>query len=89
MSSEEKIKRSRKLLTIGNLTIITQSLNSSVRDASWVIKKNGRGDKQGLIQYSAGLETISHYLQYPEWNEQTISQRANELYVKAKEIWKI
>lgn len=87
-SQEEKIKRSRKLLTLGNLTIITQALNSTIRDANWTIKRKGKGDKKGLNTYSAGLETISSYLELDEWNEETISKRAEYLYNEAKEIWK-
>ena len=34
-SKESEINRDRKLLTLGNLTIITQSLNSSIRDSKW------------------------------------------------------
>jgi uncharacterized protein with ParB-like and HNH nuclease domain len=87
-NQEDKIKRNRKLLTLGNLTIITQALNSTIRDANWTIKRKGKGDKKGLNTYSAGLETISSYLTFDEWNEQTISERAEFLYNKAKEIWK-
>ena len=42
IQQEDKIARNRKLLTLGNLTIITQSLNSSIRDADWSIKKIGK-----------------------------------------------
>lgn len=87
-NQEDKIKRNRKLLTLGNLTIITQALNSSIRDANWTIKRNGKGDKKGLNYYSAGLETISQYLTLDDWNEQTIDDRALFLFEKAKEIWK-
>ncbi len=87
-NQEDKIKRNRKLLTLGNLTIITQALNSSIRDANWTIKRNGKGDKKGLNYYSAGLETISQYLTLDDWNEQTIEDRALFLFEKAKEIWK-
>lgn len=87
-NQEDKIKRNRKLLTLGNLTIITQSLNSTIRDANWTVKRKGKDDKKGLNTYSAGLETISSYLTFDEWNEHTIEQRAEFLYEKAKEIWK-
>lgn len=76
-------------MTLGNLTIITQSLNATIRDSSWLIKKKGKADKKGLLQYSSGLEIISKYLQLPEWNEQTIEERANDLYEHAKKVWKI
>lgn len=88
-NQEDKIKRNRKLLTLGNLTIITQALNSTIRDANWTVKRKGKADKKGLNTYSAGLETMSHYLTLDEWNEQTIEERATFLYDKAKEIWKI
>lgn len=88
-SQEEKIKRNRKLLTLGNLTIITQALNSTIRDANWTIKRKGKADKKGLNAYSAGLETMSYYLTLDEWDEQTIEKRAAFLNEKAKEVWKI
>ncbi len=86
---EDKNKRDRKLLTLGNLTIITQALNSTIRDSNWEMKKNGKDNNKGLLQYSAGLETIGKYLQFPEWNEESIQKRAEELYTYAKEIWAI
>lgn len=88
-SQEDRIKRNRKLLTLGNLTIITQSLNATIRDSSWAVKKKGKGDKKGLLQYSSGLETISKYLQLAEWNENEIETRATDLYNEAKKVWKI
>jgi len=88
LESKEKDIRNRKLLTLGNLAIITQSLNASVRDADWITKKNGRGKNGGLVQYSAGIETLSSYLILDEWNESEIDNRATFLYEKAIEIWK-
>lgn len=88
-TQEDKINRNRKLLTLGNLAIITQALNSTIRDANWAIKCAGKADKKGLNTYAAGLETISQYLSKDEWNEQTIEERASFLYENAKEIWKI
>ena len=87
-SKESEINRDRKLLTLGNLTIITQSLNSSIRDSKWEDKLKGKNKKGGLIEYSGGLKTISQFLEYPEWDEKTIEERALFLYEKAKQIWK-
>ena len=89
LSNEEKINRNKKLLTLGNLTIITQSLNSTIRDANWENKKNGRNDKKGLIAYASGLETMNNYLSFDEWDEKAIEHRSNFLLEKAKEIWKV
>lgn len=84
----DKINRNRILLTLGNLTIITSSLNSSIRDSDWNTKKNGRGDKQGLKHYSAGLETFGSFLDETDWNEKAIEKRADFLFEKAISIWK-
>lgn len=89
IQQEDKITRNRKLLTLGNLTIITQSLNSSIRDANWSTKKVGKKDKKGLEIYATGIETMYEFLKEQEWSEETIQNRATFLYEKAKEIWKI
>jgi hypothetical protein len=86
-SEEDRIKRNRTLLTLGNLAIITASLNSSIRDSGWGTKKKGKKGKKGLKQYSAGIETLVNYLDLPIWDEATIEQRADYLYEHATSIW--
>jgi uncharacterized protein with ParB-like and HNH nuclease domain len=86
---QKKLIRNRKLLTLGNLAIITQPLNASIRDADWETKKNGRGNREGLQKYAEGLETLHQYLNFPEWNENAIDERASFLHMKATEIWKV
>lgn len=87
-SKEAKDYRNFKLKTLGNLAIITQSLNASIRDANWPTKKKGSGNKEGLSHYSGGIETLAPYLELGEWNESEIEKRADFLLSKAKEIWK-
>jgi len=82
-------ERNSKLLTLGNLAIITQSLNASVRDSDWEVKRNGNSKNFGLIHYSAGIETLAPYLSREEWNEVEIETRANDLCAKALDIWKV
>jgi hypothetical protein len=81
-------KRNKKILTFGNLAIITQNLNSKIRDSDWITKKNGTNNN-GLIDYTRDLETISPYLKLPNWSESEIENRANDLYNYAINIWKI
>ncbi len=89
-NQQQKDVRNRKLLTLGNLTIITQTLNTSIRDADWNTKKVGRGvNKPGLKKYAEGIETLCDYLDFPEWNEGAIEKRAEYLYEKAIEVWHI
>jgi hypothetical protein len=88
-TQQEKDRRNTALATIGNLTIITSSLNSSIRDSNWDIKKHGTEKRPGLIQYASGLETFSQYLSEDVWDESKIQHRANFLYEKAKFIWNV
>jgi uncharacterized protein with ParB-like and HNH nuclease domain len=81
-------RRNKKILTFGNLAIITQNLNAKIRDSDWATKKNGTNNN-GLIDYTRDLETISPYLKLPIWNETEIENRANDLYNHAISIWKI
>ena len=87
-SSEDENKRDSKLLTLGNLAIIPQSLNASIRDGNWSTKKNGHGtNNPGLVLCSAGLSTMHDALQKDEWNEDEIDLRAQWLYMQAKSLW--
>lgn len=88
-TEEERLIRNRKLLTLGNLTIITSSLNTSIRDANWDTKKEGKKDKKGLNQYASGIDTFSEFLTRSEWNEKVITERAEFLFYKAKTVWKL
>lgn len=89
-SEEESRKRDTALLTLGNLAIITQSLNASIRDASWDVKKVGKGEnKPGLEKCASGLITLFDALTKNEWNEMEIEKRASWLAKNAIEIWKI
>lgn len=78
--------RDKKLLTLGNLTIITQALNTSIRDLEWSMKKTGKNNN-GLNAYASGLETLESYLKLDIWNENEIDKRATYLCEQALSIW--
>ncbi|WP_416190739.1 DUF262 domain-containing protein [Neisseria sp. CCUG12390] len=84
--NKDPSKRDQILLTLGNLTIITQPLNTSIRNASWEIKKHGK-DNNGLNKYAASIETLQDFLSLETWDETTIENRAKYLYQKAIETW--
>ena len=86
---EEKaaLNRDRKLLTLGNLAIITHSLNASIRDANWTVKKQGKGEKDGLANCASGLATMYNVLNKNEWSEPDIEERGNWLADKAIKVW--
>ena len=89
LTESQSRERDSLLLTLGNLAIIPQSLNTSIRDASWNIKKRGKGNKPGLDVCAAGLVTVYDALQTEDWNEAEIVNRAEYLYNNAKLLWKI
>lgn len=87
-TEEDRNTRNFKLQTLGNLTIITQSLNASIRDSSWDIKKEGSIGNLGLKQYASGIETFSSFLDKREWTESVIEERADFLLNIAVKVWK-
>ncbi|MBT3208488.1 DUF262 domain-containing protein [Candidatus Woesearchaeota archaeon] len=88
-TKDEKDFRNKKLLTLGNLAIITQSLNASIRDSGWKTKLSGSGDNAGLKHFSSGIETLLPYLDIEDWDENQIEKRAGYLFNEAKEIWSV
>ena len=88
-AEQGRLERDRLLLTLGNLTIITSSLNTSIRDANWKDKKKGKKDKEGLNKYASGIETFSEFLEKSEWNENVIIERAKFLFQEATTVWKL
>lgn len=81
-------QRDAMLLTLGNLAIIPQSLNTSIRDNSWDIKKAGKGvNNPGLSICAAGLTILYDALQKDVWDETEIKKRAHWLYEQARSLW--
>ncbi len=73
-------KRNELLDSFGNLTLVTQPLNSSVRNGPFTRKKE-EICKQSVLM-------LNHYFQdKEEWDEKAIRKRAEELFKIAKQIW--
>jgi len=74
--------RNKVLHTIGNLTILTNSLNPSISNSSFDIKKQEIGRQSTLL--------INTYFQDKAvWNEDEIKRRSEYLYEQIKKIWPI
>jgi uncharacterized protein with ParB-like and HNH nuclease domain len=80
MTSDQKAQRSRKLKTLGNLTLVTKRLNSRMQNAAWSEKK------RHLRQYSSLPLTIP-YIDGEPWDEGSIDRRARDLIEVATSIW--
>jgi hypothetical protein len=76
----EAAERDSLLHTFGNLTLLTQPLNSSISNGSW------EGKRPEIWRRSA-LE-INRILQDKQtWDTKAINERANILFDEAKDIW--
>jgi hypothetical protein len=82
LDTQEAINhRNYKLLTFGNLTIITKNLNSKLRNSAW-------SNKKSVLQQFSSLPLTTQYTLLDEWDETTINQRAEDLETIALQIWK-
>lgn len=74
-------KRERYIGTIGNLTILTQPLNSSISNSAWCIKKK-EIEQQSLLKINQDV------IKNEAWTEQLIAERSKELANTIVKIWK-
>jgi len=66
--------------TIGNLTLITAKLNSSVSNGGWAKKKEGLWENS-VLKMNRDLHA------HDDWNEETIHGRTDDLLAKATALW--
>jgi uncharacterized protein with ParB-like and HNH nuclease domain len=77
---DAKEERDALLHTIGNLTLLTDSLNPDVSNSGWSKKR------PKILKYS--LLALNHYFaDMAEWDEQAIRDRSNSLFEAALKIW--
>lgn len=80
---EFKEKRDDIIKTLGNMAIISQSLNSQISNSKWSDKLN-----DGLIEKAGDLLTLKDVINKKVWNEETIEKRAKQLSTIANQVWK-
>lgn len=73
-------ERNAALQRIGNLTILTQPLNSSVSNQAWAQKK------PALLAASV-LPINQELQQYEHWDETAIDRRSEALFERALRLW--
>jgi hypothetical protein len=71
---------------IGNLTLVSSKLNPSLSNGPWN-GPSGACKRDGLHAHSK-LELNRRLLDgYPEWNEDRMQDRADELFEEARQLW--
>lgn len=83
---EAKAQRDKIIHTIGNLTLLTQSLNAGLSNAPWLDRRDGKDGMDGLRKST--LQLNSHLVNAGDvWNEEMIAERALRLAEVAAEVW--
>jgi hypothetical protein len=72
--------RNQLLQTFGNLTILTQALNSSVSNSEWTAKKPELL-KHSLLPINQMLHDVA------EWDEAAIVKRTDDMLKRALKVW--
>ena len=80
-SIEEVERRRERVHYLGNMTLVTQKLNSTMSNASWQ-------DKKGTLGRHATLLLNRDPLERSEWNEEAIERRGESLAASIIDIWK-
>ena len=73
-------QRNTLIHTIGNLTLVTQKLNSSLSNSHWEHKRNG------LLEHSV-LLLNNELMSESNWNEETIQSRSRRMADLVCEVW--
>ncbi len=73
-------ERNSLLHTFGNLTILTQPLNSSVSNSNWVTKKPE-------IMSNSLLPINQQLHKFESWSEIEIKERGDEMLTRALKLW--
>lgn len=75
-------RRDAMLNTLGNLTLITGSFNSSLRNAAWSLKR------PELLKYAKlNLTQYFHQPEADDWNESAIQERTRVLFELMVRMW--
>lgn len=73
-------ERERHIHRLGNLTLVTKTLNPSLSNAAWP-------DKKAALQEHSQLALNADLAKYEAWDENAISQRAATLAAVACQVW--
>lgn len=87
MSAEEaKTDRTQKVYWLGNMTLLTGSLNSSLKNKDFERKVNGHGRMRGMKRY-ASLSITKDVIAETSWDEAKIEARTAALEKEILAIW--
>ncbi len=91
-SEKAKQRRVEKITSLGNMTLLSSSLNNALKNSSFKKKIEGDGEKKGLKEYASLSITQKDiienvYNKGKEWNEAEITKREKALADEIIDIW--
>lgn len=91
-AEEARKTRNNQVYSIGNMTLLTRNLNSSLKNNSFECKINGYGNKKGIKEYSklsiTSLDIVEPFDNGDRlWNEAKIIARTQKLANEVLKIW--
>jgi hypothetical protein len=72
---------------LGNLTLVTQPLNSSLSNAAWLRTQTSKHSKREELAKRSVLLINQHLCQHEEWNEHLIDERGKRLTENILRTW--
>ncbi len=82
-----RLDREAHVNRLGNLTLVTQPLNSSLSNASWFSSVTSPHSKRAELAKRSVLLINQQLCQYENWNEQLIDARGAELTDRILRTW--
>jgi hypothetical protein len=88
---EPRIRRNRLVQTFGNLTLLTQPLNSSVSNGPFLdVEQNGKNVEGKRSGFQGSLLVLNSYFLKPaltEWSDDRILERGKSMLAAALKVW--
>lgn len=82
---EEAEERQARVHRLGNLTLLTKSLNSKVSNGPWLAKRSSLQDHNTITLTGRVIKRT----EYEPWDEALVDERTTELIDKLLEVWPV
>lgn len=82
-----RMNRNTHVNRLGNLTLVTQPLNTSLSNAPWLASASSPHSKREELEKRSVLLINQHLCKHHEWNEELIDQRGKELTNRIVRTW--
>jgi hypothetical protein len=82
-----RLNREAHINRLGNLTLVTQLLNASLSNASWLSSPTSLVSKRNELMKRSVLLINQHLCQHDDWNEELIDARGADLTDRILRTW--